>query len=461
MLNYALILAAGEGKRMKSEIPKVLHKVCGKEMVNQVIDTIRESGIMDINVVIGKGAEKVKKATESRGVHYSFQDKQLGTGHAVMCSSEFLEGKKGTVAVFTGDAPLITQESIEKLIEFHNAEGCKATILTSLVDCADGYGRIIRKDSGEVCRIVEHKDCSSSELQVKEINSGMYCFDIENLLESLGKLSNENVQGEYYLTDVIGILVEEGKKVGAMPIPFEETMGVNSRLQLSQAEKVLRKRVNEKHMVNGVTLIDPESTYIDVDVEIGSDTIIYPGNVIEGNTVIGGKCMLYQGSRICDSVIGSEVTIQNSVILSSSIGEKTTVGPYAYVRPESVIGKSVRIGDFVEVKKSVIGDGTKVSHLSYIGDAEIGKNCNFGCGTVVVNYDGTKKTKTIVGDNAFIGCNTNLISPVKVAEDTYIAAGSTITEDVPAGSLAIARARQVVKEGWVYKKNSNKINKED
>ena len=461
MLNYALILAAGEGKRMKSDIPKVLHKVCGKEMVNQVIDTIRKSGILEINVVIGRGAEKVQKATESRGVHYSFQEKQLGTGHAVMCSSEFLEGKKGTVAVFTGDAPLISEESIKKLIEFHKAGGFKATILTSVVDCADGYGRIIRKESGEVCRIVEHKDCSSSELMVKEINSGMYCFDIEYLLNSLDKLSNENSQGEYYLTDVIEILVQEGQKVGAMPIPFEETMGVNSRLQLSQAEKVLRKRINEKHMVNGVTLIDPESTYIDVDVEIGSDTIIYPGNVIEGNTVIGKKCMLYPGSRISNSVIDSEVTIQNSVVQSSRIGEKTSVGPYAYVRPDSVIGKSARIGDFVEIKKSVIGDGTKVSHLTYIGDAEVGKNCNFGCGTVVVNYDGTKKTKTIVGDNSFIGCNTNLISPVVVNKDAYIAAGSTITEDVPAGSLAIARAKQVNKEGWVYRKNSKNINKED
>jgi len=461
MINYALILAAGEGKRMKSDTPKVLHKVCGKEMVNQVIDTIRKSGILEINVVIGRGAEKVQKATESRGVHYSFQVKQLGTGHAVMCSSEFLEGKKGTVAVFTGDAPLISEESIKKLMGFHNGGGFKATILTSVVDCADGYGRIIRKESKEVCKIVEHKDCSSSELMVKEINSGMYCFDIEYLLNSLKKLSNENSQGEYYLTDVIGILVEEGQKVGAMAIPFEETMGVNSRLQLSQAEKVLRKRINEKHMVNGVTLIDPESTYIDVDVEIGSDTIVYPGNVIEGNTVIGKKCMLYPGSRISSSIIENEVTIQNSVVLSSRVGENTTVGPYAYIRPDCLIGKSARIGDFVEIKKSVIGDGTKVSHLTYIGDAEVGKNCNFGCGTVVVNYDGTTKTKTIVGDNSFIGCNTNLISPVVVNEDTYIAAGSTITEDVPAGSLAIARAKQVNKEGWVYRKKPKNINKED
>ena len=461
MINCALILAAGEGKRMKSDTPKVLHKVCGKEMVNQVIDTIRKSGILEINVVIGRGAEKVQKATESRGVHYSYQIKQLGTGHAVMCSSEFLEGKKGTVAVFTGDAPLISEESIKKMMEFHKVGGHKATILTSLVDCSDGYGRIIRKESNEVCRIVEHKDCSIPELMVKEINSGMYCFDIECLLNSLSKLSNENSQGEYYLTDVIGILVKEGHKVGAMAIPFEETMGVNSRLQLSQAEKVLRKRINEKHMVNGVTLIDPEATYIDVDVKIGSDTIVYPGNVIEGNTVIGKKCMLYPGSRISSSIIESEVTIQNSVILSSRVGEKTNVGPYAYIRPDCVIGKSARIGDFVEIKKSVIGDGTKVSHLTYIGDAEVGKNCNFGCGTVVVNYDGTTKTKTIVGDNSFIGCNTNLISPVVVNEDTYIAAGSTITEDVPAGSLAIARAKQVNKEGWVYRKKPKNINKED
>lgn len=456
MYNCALILAAGEGKRMKSDTPKVLHKICGKEMVNQVIDTVKKSGITEINVVVGIGAEKVKEATGSRGVHYSFQESQLGTGHAVMCSSEFLEGKQGTVAVFTGDAPLISEESIEKLLQYHNSGKYKATIVTSVVGCADGYGRIIRKDNNEVCRIVEHKDCSSSELQVKEINSGMYCFDIQYLLRSLSKLGKDNAQGEYYLTDVIGILVGEGQSVGAMPVPFEETMGVNSRLQLSEAEKVLRKRINTKHMVNGVTLIDQDSTYIDVDVEIGRDTIIYPGNVLQGKTAIGERCNLYPNSRISDSTIGHEVTIQSSVILESSIGEKTTIGPFAYIRPASVIGKSARIGDFVEIKKSLIGDGTKVSHLTYIGDAEVGKNCNFGCGTVVVNYDGKEKCKTVIGDNAFIGCNTNLISPVSVSDDTYIAAGSTITDDVPAGALAIARAKQINKEGWVYKRNSEK-----
>ncbi|MGE5628184.1 MAG: bifunctional UDP-N-acetylglucosamine diphosphorylase/glucosamine-1-phosphate N-acetyltransferase GlmU [Solirubrobacterales bacterium] len=453
MFNCAVILAAGEGKRMKSIIPKVLHKVCGKEMVNQVIDIVRKSGINDIDLVIGRGAELVKKATESRKVHYSLQEKQLGTGHAVMCSSEFLKGKKGTVAIFTGDAPLISEESVVKMLEVHNEGDFKATILTSIVDCAEGYGRIIRKSKGDVFKIVEHKDCSNEELQVKEINSGMYCFDIEALLGCLDKLNNNNAQGEYYLTDVIGILETAGSKIGAFPIPFEETMGVNSRVQLSQAETVLRKRINEKHMVNGVTLIDPVNTYIDVDVEIGNDTIIYPGNVIQGNTIIGSDCILYPNSRISDSIIENGVNIQSSVILQSKVGEKTTVGPFAYIRPESTIGKSARIGDFVEVKKSTIGDNTKVSHLTYIGDAEIGENCNFGCGTVVVNYDGKIKTKTIVGNNSFIGCNTNLIAPVKVNDNTYIAAGSTITEEVPEGALAIARARQVNKEGWVYKNN--------
>ncbi len=456
MYNCAVILAAGEGKRMKSDVPKVLHKVCGKEMVNQVIDTVRNSGINDINVVIGRGAEKVKEATESRKVNYSLQEKQLGTGHAVLCSSQFLKEKKGTVAVFTGDAPLISEESIKNMIKFHTEGRFKATIVTSVVGCADGYGRIIRKADGEVCKIVEHKDCSQEELLVNEINSGMYCFDIEALIDTLDKLNNDNAQGEYYLTDAIGILAQSGNRIGALPIPFEETMGVNSRIQLSQAEKVLRKRINEKHMTNGVTLIDPENTYIDVDVVIGNDTIIYPGNVIQGDTTIGTNCTLYPNSRISSSRIEAGVTIQSSVILSSVIGENTTIGPFAYIRPESIIGKSARIGDFVEVKKSVIGNNTKVSHLTYIGDAEIGENCNFGCGTVVVNYDGHSKTKTIVGNNAFIGCNTNLIAPVKVNNDTYIAAGSTITDEVPEGALAIARARQVNKEGWVYKNEKKK-----
>lgn len=456
MYKCAIILAAGEGKRMKSSLPKVIHKICETEMVNVVIDVMRNSGIDEVNVVVGKGADKVKEATSSRNVIYSFQDKQLGTGHAVMCAEEFLEEKKGTVAIFTGDAPLITEDTVKKLINFHEDGSYKATILTSIVDNPTGYGRIVREKNNNVSKIVEHKDCNEEEIKINEINSAMYCFDIQALLESIKKLNNNNAQGEYYLTDVIGILKNQGEKIGALPVPFEETMGVNSRIQLADAEKVMRRRINRKHMENGVTLIDPDNTYIGKDVEIGNDTVIYPGNVLQGKTIIKEECTLYPNSRIDNSTVEKGVTIQSSVILDSKIGENTTVGPFAYIRPLTVIGKSARIGDFVEIKKSTIGDNTKVSHLTYIGDAEVGSGCNFGCGTVVVNYDGTAKYKTIIGDNAFIGCNTNLVSPVTVKDNSYIAAGSTITKEVPEGALAVARARQKNIEGWVEKKGLKK-----
>ncbi|WP_446898065.1 bifunctional UDP-N-acetylglucosamine diphosphorylase/glucosamine-1-phosphate N-acetyltransferase GlmU [Clostridium sp. LBM24168] len=456
MYNCAIILAAGEGKRMKSSTPKVLHKICGKEMLNIVIDEIEKAQIKDIDVVIGTGADKVKEAVKSENVEFSIQREQLGTGHAVICAKNFLKDKKGTVAIFTGDAPLIRESTVRKLVNFQNDGSYSAVVLTSLVNDPYGYGRIVREANGDVLKIVEHKDCSEEELMVNEVNSSMYCFDIESLLESLDKINNNNAQGEYYLTDVIEILKKSGKKIGALPVPFDETLGVNSRKQLSQADSIMRNRINEKHMENGVTIIDPDSTYIDIDVEIGNDTIIFPQNVIQGNTIVSKNCILYPGSRIENSIIGEGVTIQSSVILESSVGKDTTVGPFAYIRPQSRIGNSVKIGDFVEVKKSAIGNGTKVSHLTYIGDAEVGEKCNFGCGTVVVNYDGKKKNKTLIGNNSFIGCNTNLVSPVKVEDNTYIAAGSTITDEVPEGSLAIARARQVNKEGWVYKKELNR-----
>jgi len=456
MYKCAAILAAGEGKRMKSETPKVLHKVCGKEMVNHVIDIMRKAGMEDVNVIVGKGAEKVKEGTKTRNVSYSLQEVQLGTGHAVMSAKSFLNDKNGTVAIFTGDAPLIKEETVKKFLSFHEEGEFKATILTSVIEEPAHYGRVIRNTQGEVEKIVEAKDCNTEEAKVKEINAGMYCFDIEALLNSLDKLKNNNAQGEYYLTDVIGILKCEGFKVGAMVTDFEETIGVNSRIELAETERILRNRTNRKHMENGVTIIDPNSTYIGSDVEIGRDTIIYPGNVLEGKTVIMENCMLYPNSRIADSIVEANVDIQSSVIVESRVGEGTTVGPFAYIRPESVIGKHARIGDFVEIKKSTIGDNTKVSHLTYIGDAEVGSGCNFGCGTVVVNYDGKKKHKTIIGDNVFIGCNTNLVSPVEVKDNAYTAAGSTITAEVPEGALAVARARQVNIEGWVDKKGLKK-----
>lgn len=448
MYKCALVLAAGQGTRIKSNLPKVLHKVCGKEMVNHVVDTLRKAEINDVNLIIGKGAELVKEKTEDRNVSYSLQEEQLGTGHAVKCALDFLKEKEGTVAVLCGDAPLITEETIKRLFEEHNENNNKATLLSSILDDATGYGRIIREGS-EALKIVEHKDCNEEELKVKEMNAGVYCFDIVALLEALNKLSNNNSQGEYYLTDVIEILKEQGERVGAVVTNFEETMGVNSRAQLAQVEHELRKRINLKHLDNGVTLIDPSNNYIGVDVIIGKDTIIYPGNVIEGNTVIGEGCILYPNSRINNSTIAENVEIQSSIVLESTIGRNTTVGPFAYIRPESVIGNNVRVGDFVEIKKSTIGNNTKVSHLTYIGDAEVGEGCNFGCGTVTVNYDGKNKNKTIIGNNSFIGCNTNLISPVTVEDNTYIAAGSTITDDVKSGELAVARAKQRNIQGWV------------
>jgi len=455
----AIILAAGEGKRMNSDTPKVLHKVCGKEMINHVIDNIRNCGIQDVNVVIGKGAEKVRKGTESRNISYSVQADQLGTGHAVMCAEEFLRGKKGSVSIFVGDGPLITEDTVNNLINYHEEGNYSATILTSIMEDPAKYGRIIRNSNGEVEKIVEFKDCNENEVKVKEINSGMYCFDIEALLNTLSKLNNNNNQGEYYLTDVIEILKNEGKKVGAVDVPVEEITAVNSKVELAAAEGIMRRRINEKHMENGVVLIDPNNTYIQWNVQIGRDTVIYPGNVLEENTIIKDNCTLYPSNRICNATIESGVTIQNSVVLHSVVGENTTVGPFAFIRPESVIGKDARIGDFVEIKKSTIGDGTKVSHLTYIGDAEVGEKCNFGCGTVIVNYDGKSKNKTVIGDNVFVGCNSNLVSPVEIESDTYIAAGSTITDKVPKGSLAIARAKQVIKENWVYDKYQKKSNK--
>lgn len=452
MYRCAVILAAGQGTRIKSNIPKVLHKVCGKEMVNHVIDNMREAGIEDVNVIIGNGSELVKESTKDRNVSYSLQEEQLGTGHAVKCAKEFLQGKDGVVAVFTGDAPLTRVETIEKLIKEHIEKGNKATLLSAYVDDPTGYGRIIRDDNKEVLKIVEHKDCNEEELKVNEMNAGMYCFDIKSLLSSLEELNNNNVQGEYYLTDVIGILKDKKEKVGALVTDYEDTLGVNSRAQLAEVEKVLRKRINKFHLDNGVTLIDPDTTYIGVDVIIGKDTVIYPNNILEGYTNIGESCTILQNSRIKDSIIEDEVKVQASVILNSRIGKNTTVGPFAYIRPESTIGEGVRIGDFVEVKKSSIGNGTKVSHLTYIGDAEVGSGCNFGCGTVVVNYDGKTKNKTIIGDHSFIGCNTNLISPVEVQDNTYIAAGSTITSTVEEGDLAVARAKQRNIKGWVKKK---------
>jgi len=449
----AIILAAGEGKRMKSKKSKVLHKVGGKEMIGWVYDAVQQAGIQNTIVVVGHKAEQVMEYLGDKA-QFVLQKEQLGTGHAVMQAQSVLQNTEGYVIILNGDIPLIKAETIKQALTYHMENHHSATVITTQLDDAAGYGRIIRDSEGNVVRIVEDKDANEQEKSIKEINSGLYCFTVKSLLDSLGKLNNNNSQGEYYLTDTIEILIKDGHKVGALLVEDStELLGINNRIQLSEVEAIMRKKILEKHMEQGVTILDPANTYIEAGVQIGSDTVILPGCILEGNTTIGENCIIGPQTNIINSVIANNVEVRNSVVTDSFIDEGTHVGPFAYLRPGSKIGKNVRIGDFVEIKNSVIGDHTKVSHLTYVGDSEVGKHVNFGCGTVTVNYDGKKKHKTIIGDNVFIGCNTNLVSPVVDNNNAYIAAGSTITEEVPEYSLAIARSRQVIKEDWVKKRN--------
>lgn len=449
----SIILAAGKGTRMKSKYPKVIHKVCGKEMVNHVVDTSKKSGVEETIVVLGHGAEAVRERL-SDDIITVMQTEQLGTAHAVRMAEEYIEDED-TIVVLCGDTPLIKEETLKKLFEYHVENNCHTTVLSTIVDDPTGYGRIIRDENGDLLKIVEQKDASEEEKIVKEINSGIYCFNGKSLKEALKEINNDNAQGEYYLPDAIKVMRDKSLKVGAFAgSSIEELMGVNSRLQLSQAEKAMRKRINEFHMANGVTMIDPDTTYIEADVEIGNDTIVYPGVNLVGKTKIGSDCIIGMNSSITDSIVGNGTEIKISTLLEAKVGENTKVGPYAYLRPKADVGNGCKVGDFVEIKNAKFGDGSKASHLSYIGDAEVGKNVNVGCGVVFVNYDGVHKFKSVVKDNAFIGSNSNLVAPVTVEEQGYIATGSTITDDVPGRALAIARQRQYIKENWMDKKEA-------
>lgn len=452
MINrYAVILAAGQGTRMKSKLYKVLHPVCGKPMVQHVVDHVSALNFEKIVTVVGHGAETVKSHLGEKS-EYALQAEQLGTAHAVMQAAPMLQDKKGVTLVICGDTPLITPETMQELLDLHENTGAKATILTAYAEDPTGYGRIIRNSEGHVGKIVEHKDANEEERKVTEINTGTYCFDNEALFTALNNVSNDNVQGEYYLPDVIEILKEQGDIVSAyQTLDFDETLGVNDRVALSQAEKTMKKRINKKHMINGVSIIDPDNTYISADAEIGRDTVINPGTVILGAAKIGEDCIIGPNSEIKDCEIGDRTTIRQSVAHVSAIGNDVNIGPFAHVRPDSKIGNEVKLGNFVEVKKATFGNGSKASHLSYIGDAEVGADVNLGCGSITVNYDGKNKYLTKIEDGVFVGCNSNLVAPVTIGKNAYVAAGSTITEDVPGEALSIARARQVNKENYVNK----------
>lgn len=441
-----VILAAGEGTRMKSSTPKVLHKAAGRSLVDWVVQAAKSVCKTPV-VVYGSGGDAVPSAL-GESCEYALQSERKGSGHAVMAAADLIRGSEYT-AVLAGDMPLIRPESIERMVKAAQEGEYAAYLLTGYLQDPTGYGRIKRNADGAIMGIVEQKDASEQEKEIQEVNLSLYCFQTEALLEALDEVKPSNAQGEYYLTDCIEILGKKGRKTGGEIIAdMSECEGVNNRAQLAAAAGVLRERINHQHMLNGVSMIDPASTYIDAKVQIGRDTLLYPGVVLEGETVIGQGCTLYQGSRIVDSRIEDGAEVTNSVVLQSVVGECSKVGPYAYLRPNTVVGDHCRVGDFVEMKNATLGNRSKVSHLTYVGDSDVGEDVNIGCGVVFVNYNGKEKFRSRVEDRAFIGCNTNLISPVNVGKDSYIAAGATVTKDVPADSLLIARAREVIKEGW-------------
>lgn len=462
-MTVSIILAAGEGTRMKSKKPKVLHNICGKPLLSYVVEASRYAKVENNIVVVGHEGEQVIDSIKDEDITFVKQpigkEAPYGTGFAVMQARDYIKDDSCVIILY-GDTPLISGDTLNKFVKYHNSTDNACTVLTAEFDDPKGYGRIVRDEEDNILSIVEEKDANIEEKEIKEINSGMYCFKGKYLNFALDRINNENAQGEYYITDAVEIFKDKGVKVGAYKIDNPiEIYGINSRVQLAYAEKLMRKRINYKHMENGVTLINPDSTYIGNEVEIDRDTIVYPGVSLEGDTKIGEDCIIGPNTRILNGKISNEVEIQISTILDSTVEKGTKIGPYAYLRPNSHIGKNVKIGDFVEVKNSNIDDNSKASHLSYIGDAEVGKNVNIGCGVVFVNYNGKTKNRTIVGDNAFVGSNSNLVAPLVVKEWGYVAAGSTITDGVDRGDLAIARARQANKADWVFKKGFTKDNK--
>ena len=447
---HVVVLAAGKGTRMKSRMPKVLHEAAGLPLIEYVLRTANRLNPASIVVIVGHQAESIRQALgERQGLAFASQEPQLGTGHALLQAEPRLKGSTGTLVLLSGDVPLLRSETVKALVRTHQERSAAATVLTALVDNPDGYGRVVRS-AGAISAIVEHKDASTAERDIREINSGIYAFDIAPLFESLRAIGSSNAQREYYLPDLVKIYRGRGLKVETVRLDDpDEILGVNSRKELANVATILKARKNDELMAAGVTLVDPASAYIDPDVTIGEDTVVHPGVFLEGKTRIGSRCEIHSGVRLVNSTVDDEAVIHNfCVVIDSHIASRAQVGPFAHLRPHSHVGEQAKVGNFVELKKTVLGRGSKASHLTYLGDTTVGEKVNVGAGTITCNYDGTTKHPTVIEDGAFIGSDSQLIAPVRIGKGAYVAAGSSITEDVPAESLAIGRGKQVNKPGW-------------
>ena len=455
---HVVILAAGKGTRMKSHLPKVVHKIGALTLIERVLRTA--SGLFpdSITVVVGHRADEVKQALQKRtALQFVTQEQQLGTGHALLQTRSLLEGKTGTVVLLSGDVPLLSTSSLKALLETHTQSNAAATVITANFPRPFGYGRIVRTN-GNITKIVEERDTSPTQKKITEINSGIYAFDLPPLFAALDSIGTANKQNEYYLPDLVAIYRKQKRVVATWTVQLgDEIRGINSRTELAEVSSMVRQQKNEELMAAGVTLIDPATTYIDADVVVGADTVIYPCVFLEGSTRIGSACEIHSGTRIVNSTVGDRVCVKNhTVVTDSTVETGAIVGPFAHIRPGSAVGENAHVGNFVELKKTALGKGAKANHLAYLGDATIGAKTNVGAGTITCNYDGEQKHQTVIGSGVFVGSNSTLIAPVTLADGSYIAAGSAVTTDVPAGALAIGRARQENKVGWTAKRASKK-----
>jgi bifunctional UDP-N-acetylglucosamine pyrophosphorylase / glucosamine-1-phosphate N-acetyltransferase len=447
---HVVVLAAGKGTRMKSGSPKVLHKAAGLPLIEHVLRTAASQNPASIVIVVGHQSNQLQEALGKRlGLAFAVQEPQLGTGHALLQAEPFVKDAHGTLVLLSGDVPLLRPETVERLVRTHEERSAAATVLTACVANPDSYGRVVRS-GGDISAIVEDKDASPAEREIREINSGIYAFDLAPLFAALGAIGSANAQGEYYLPDLVKIYRGRGLRVETVRLDDpREILGVNSRKELADVATILKSRKNDELMAAGVTLVDPASAYIDPDVTIGADTIVHPGVFLEGTTRIGARCEIHSGVRLVNSTVDDGAIIHNfCVIIDSHIASGAQVGPFAHLRPHSHVGEQAKVGNFVELKKTVLGRGSKASHLTYLGDTTVGEKVNVGAGTITCNYDGTTKHPTVIEDGAFIGSDSQLIAPVRIGKGAYVAAGSSITEDVPAEALAIARSKQVNKPGW-------------